>query len=77
MALPCLPSGVLSTTVVAPTAAMADALSTAFYVMGPERSLEFCQAHAEIGAVLACPSRRAGGVELRTAGLDDVLRRVD
>ncbi len=65
--------GILSTTVVAPTAALADALSTAFYVMGPEPALEFCRGHAEIGVLLACPTRRGGGVELHTTGLDDVL----
>ena len=46
--------GVLSTTVVAPTAALADALSTAFYVMGPDRSLDYCRTHPGIGAVLIC-----------------------
>jgi thiamine biosynthesis lipoprotein len=65
--------GVMSTTVVAPTAVLADALSTAFYVMGAEKSLEYCAKHADVGAVLVCPGRGAGGVELRTARLDDVL----
>ena len=35
--------GVLSVTVLAPTAAEADALSTAFYVMGPEAALSYCR----------------------------------
>jgi len=47
--------GVLSVTVVAPTAALADALSTAMFVMGPERAREFCAAHPEIAALLLCP----------------------
>ena len=63
--------GVLSTTVVAPTAALADALSTAFYVMGPERSLDYCRAHPEIGAVLVCPDPSGGGVEVHSAGLGE------
>ncbi len=63
--------GLLSTTVLAPTAAAADALSTAFYVMGPERALEYCRAHPEIGAVLVSPGSRGGGVELHVAGLGD------
>ncbi len=63
--------GVLSTTVVAPTAALADALSTAFYVMGPDRSLDYCRNHPEIGAVLIYPDPHGGGVEIRTAGLDE------
>ena len=61
--------GVLSTTVLAPTAALADALSTAFYVMGVERSLEYCRKHPEIGAVLISPGPHGGGVELHSAGL--------
>jgi thiamine biosynthesis lipoprotein len=59
---------VLAVTVVAPTAALADALSTAFYVMGVDRSLEYSRAHPEIGAVLTCPNA-AGRVEVHTAGL--------
>ena len=41
-----------ATTVVAPTAALADALSTAFHVLGPEGALAYCTAHPEIGALL-------------------------
>ncbi len=47
--------GVLSASVIAPSAAEADALSTAFFVMGPEAARHFCDAHAEIGAVLVLP----------------------
>jgi FAD:protein FMN transferase len=63
--------GVLSATVVASSAALADALSTAFYVLGAERSLEYCRTHPGIGAVMICPSTRSGGVAIQTAGLDD------
>jgi FAD:protein FMN transferase len=63
--------GALSTTVVAPTAALADALSTAFYVMGPDRSLDYCRTHPEIGAVLVCPAPHGKDVEVRTAGLGE------
>ena len=62
--------GVLSATVTAPTAALADALSTAFYVLGPQPSLEYCRTHPEIGMVMLCPGRRGSGVEIHTAGLD-------
>lgn len=61
--------GVLSATVIAPTAALADALSTAFYVMGPQASLEYCRRRPQLAAVLACPVRHSGGFQLRTAGL--------
>jgi FAD:protein FMN transferase len=61
--------GVLAATVVAPTAARADALSTAFYVMDTEKSLDYCRTHPEIGAVLICPATHGGGIEIHTAGL--------
>ena len=67
--------GVLSTTVVAPTAALADALSTAFYVMGPDRMLDYCRDRPEIGVVMACPVRHSGGIEIQSIGLtEDELR---
>ena len=47
--------GLLSVTVIAPTAAEADALSTAFYVMGLEKAVRYCDNHPAIGAVLVPP----------------------
>jgi len=44
--------GVAHVTVVAPTATQADALSTAFFVLGPEGTRRYCEIHAEIGVVL-------------------------
>ena len=44
--------GIASATAIASTAAMADALSTAFYVMGVDEAARFCQNHPEIGAIL-------------------------
>jgi thiamine biosynthesis lipoprotein ApbE len=38
--------------VIAPTAAEADALSTAFFVMGVEAANEYCRIHPEISALL-------------------------
>ena len=43
---------VLSVTVLAPTAAEADALSTAFYVMGPEAALSHCRQNPSIAAMV-------------------------
>ena len=43
---------VLSVTVLAPTAAEADALSTAFYVMGPEAAMSCCRQHPSIAALV-------------------------
>jgi thiamine biosynthesis lipoprotein len=44
--------GMLSASVIAPTAAEADALATAFFVMGVERSRAYCEKHPAIGALL-------------------------
>ncbi len=63
--------GLLSATVVAGSSALADALSTAFFVMGLEKSLAYTQAHPEIGAVLLTHCGRGGDVEIHRCGLDD------
>ena len=44
--------GTLSVTAIADTAAKADALSTAFYVMESEQIAAFCQSHPDVGAIL-------------------------
>ncbi len=51
-------SGVISATAVAPTAAEADALSTAFYVMGPAATRRFCEGRPRIKAILLLPDKR-------------------
>ena len=51
-------SGVLSATAIAPTATEADALSTAFYVMGPAATRRFCAANPRIKAILQLPDGR-------------------
>src|SRR6185437_7627346 len=61
--------GVFSATVVAPTAAEADALSTAFYAMGVEKTLAFCQHRPEIGVVLIYPSPTGSKVLVESANL--------
>lgn len=67
--------GVLSSTVLARTAAEADALSTAFYVLGPAPALDYCRRHGEshgnLSALMVIPGPRAGAVEVVTYGLDD------
>lgn len=45
-------SGVASASAMAPSAADADALATAFFVQGPEFTARFCRAFPDIGAVL-------------------------
>lgn len=48
-------AGVRTATAVAATAAEADALATAFYILGPSGTAEYCASHPEAGAVLVCP----------------------
>jgi thiamine biosynthesis lipoprotein len=45
---------VYSCTVVAPTASLAEALSTAFYVMGREGAIDFCRKRPEVGFLMFC-----------------------
>lgn len=48
----------LSVTVLAPTAAEADALSTAFFVLGVEKTQAYCHNHSEISALIIPPPSR-------------------
>ncbi len=66
--------GVITSTVIAPTAAEADALATAFYVMGVDvmgtgAIAKYCAKHPEIGAVLVCPAAGSPEVVLHAFGL--------
>jgi thiamine biosynthesis lipoprotein len=63
--------GLYSATVIAPTAAAADALSTAFYVMGPDEVAKYCAARPKVAALLVAPAEREGDVQLHAFGLDD------
>jgi len=79
--------GTLSTTVLARTAAEADALSTVFFVLGRDAALEYCRrdgeahgaAHGGLAAIIVSPPARGGGtVDVATFGLaDDDWRRLD
>ena len=62
---------VLSATVLAPTAAQADALSTALYVMGPAAVGEFCQTHPDMAVVMFCPGKRQGSMVRHEFGLSE------
>lgn len=70
--------GVFSVSVVAPSAAEADALSTAFYVLGPERAERYCATRGDVGFLMLVPSARGSSIELITCGLaDDAWRLVE
>lgn len=62
--------GVYTATAVAPTAAEADALATAFYVMGVEAVAEYCSTHPDVGAAMVCPADEPSGIALYSFGLN-------
>lgn len=62
---------VLSATAITPKASLADALSTAFYVLGVEGTQNYCAAHPEISALLTLPGKVAGEVELIPVNLPE------
>lgn len=61
--------GMLSVTVLASTAAEADALSTAFFVMGVENAATYCHNFPETRALLIPPPRRGRTLEPRVLGI--------
>jgi thiamine biosynthesis lipoprotein len=63
--------GIHSVTVTAPTAAEADALSTAFYVMGPDKVAQYCAGRPEIAALFVLPSQRETDVRLVDCNLHE------
>lgn len=69
--------GLLSSTVIALTAAEADALSTAFYVGGCNLADQYCQANPQVAAVLVTQTSSAGALNLAAFNLpDDRWRRL-
>jgi len=58
--------GVLSATVLAPTATLTELLSTAFFVLGAEKAANYCSKHPEISAILTIPSDSARDVKFGT-----------
>jgi len=62
--------GVLMATVVAPTAALADILSTAFFVLGPEKTQAYCDSHPGVAALLVVPTGHANDFEIRHFGFE-------
>lgn len=63
--------GVFSATAIAPTATEADALATAFYVMGPERSRRYCEKFPQFGVLLVTAGQEPGTIDLQAHGLQD------
>ncbi len=63
--------GVLSVTVLAPNAAQAELLSTAFFVLGPDKMVEYVESHPEIAALMAIPIRGKAGYAVRHHGFEN------
>ncbi|MEO6808884.1 MAG: FAD:protein FMN transferase [Isosphaeraceae bacterium] len=64
-------TGPASVTVLAPTAAEADALSTAFYLLGPEAAAAYIAAHPEVGALFVEAPLADGPSRVRVLGLNE------
>ena len=63
--------GMLSVTVVAPTAEEADALSTAFFVLGVEKAYLYCHNQPLIGALLIPTPKRGARLEPIVCNIPD------
>jgi thiamine biosynthesis lipoprotein len=63
--------GPLSVSVLAPTATEADALSTAFYLLGPEAAASYVDAHPEVGVLFLLSGDDPSRPVLFTRGLTD------
>jgi thiamine biosynthesis lipoprotein len=63
--------GPASVTVVAPSAAIADALSTAFYLLGPGAAAEYVAAHPGIGAIFVERGPDESAPRVSTFGLGE------
>jgi len=59
---------ILSVTVRSRTACLADAFSTAFYILGPEWAEDFCRKNPEIGALFFLATSNPPGYEWRAVG---------
>lgn len=67
-------SGILSTTVLADTAAEADALSTAFFVAGEDFAAEYCRLNRRVSALLVVEENSAVGRRLTAINMTpDIL----
>lgn len=64
-------NGILSTTVIAPTAAEADALSTAFFIFGPEKAKRFCERYPEYSALFIMETTQSPHYEIVPVNIEN------
>ena len=67
-------SGMLCAAAVAKSATVADALSTAFFVQGAARAIEYCRRHPDVGALLVAGGDPGGELNVISCGLEGCLR---
>jgi len=68
---------VISSTVISPSAALSDALATAFFVMELNEVEAYCKAHPDVAALLVVPGKAKGQIQLEWFNLsDDQWRRL-
>ncbi|MCA9193904.1 MAG: FAD:protein FMN transferase [Planctomycetales bacterium] len=63
--------GLMSATVIHRSAAVADALATAIFVMGYEAAIAFCECHASIGCILVYEHPETGRQMIEVRNLSD------
>ncbi len=63
--------GMLSITVLNPSAARADALATGLFVLGLDAAIEYCHQFPETGFLAILPAKKQGDVEIVTCNLSD------
>ncbi len=71
--------GMMSTTVICLSAAVADALATAMFVMGPDKAKIFCEQNPSVAAVLVYADPKSGSTKIQTHNLstDDWSTAID
>ncbi|MDP6443023.1 MAG: FAD:protein FMN transferase [Pirellulaceae bacterium] len=60
----------VAVTVVAPTGALADALSTAFYVLGVDEAAAYCDCHPEVNCLFVTIGERENSIDVTEIGLN-------
>lgn len=69
--------GVLSATVIAPTAAQADALATTFFVLGVDGTAAYCENRPDLSVIFVLPGTRQGTVAIEVVGPDHAIRLLE
>lgn len=61
----------MSATVICSSGAVADALATALFILGPQAATEFCEAHPEVAAILIFTDPKSGRQRLERRNWPD------